>query len=64
MKQVQAVVCDSEYNVGTVFLFSVRNRHPAMITLNLGDSGVPAVCQCHSRSTVDLSVACCHVMST
>ena len=42
MKQVQAAVCDSEYNVGTLSIFSVGNRRRTMITLNLGDSGVPA----------------------
>ena len=61
VKQVQAAVCDSEYNVGTLSVFSVGNRRRAMITLNQGDSGVPVPFQIDSGS---LSVACCHVTST
>ena len=73
--QVHAAVCDNEYNVGTLSVFSVRNRRRATITLDLGDSGVQIVILngyenidrnmfFHSRSTVDLNVACCHVMRT
>ena len=59
-KRVHSAVCNSEYNDGTLSVFSVGNTRRAMITLNLG----AAACQCHSRSTMDLNVACCHVMST
>ena len=50
VKQVQAAVCDSEYNVGTLSVFSVGNRRRAMITLNLCDSGVPVSFQIDSGS--------------
>ena len=50
VKQVQAAVCDSEYNVGTLSVFSVGKRRRAMITLNLGDSGVPVPFQIDSGS--------------
>ena len=48
--QVQAAVCSSEYNVGTLSVFSVGNRRRAMITLNLGASGVPVPFQIDSGS--------------
>ena len=48
--QVQAAVCSSEYNVGTLSVFSVANRRRVMITLNLGDSGVPVPFQIDSGS--------------
>ena len=50
MKQIQAAVCSSEYNVGTLSVFSVGNRRRAMITLSLGDSGVPVPFQTDSGS--------------
>ena len=50
VKQVQAAVCDSEYNVGTLSVFSVGNRCRAMITLNLGGNGVPVQFQIDSGS--------------
>ena len=50
MKQVQAAASDSEYNGGTLSVFSVGNRRRAMITLNLGDSGVPVPFQIDSGS--------------
>ena len=50
VKQVQAALCDSEYNVGTLSVFSVGNRRRTMITLNLGDSGVPVPFQIDSGS--------------
>ena len=50
MTQVQAAVCSSEYNVGTLSVFSVGNRRRAMITLNLGASGVPVPFQIDSGS--------------
>ena len=53
MKQRQAAVCDIEYNVGTLSVFSVGNRRRAMITLNLGDSGVPMPFQ------IDRGYECC-----
>ena len=53
MKQGQAAVCDSEYNVGTLSVFSVGNRRRAMITLNLGDSEVPMPFQ------IDRGYECC-----
>ena len=49
-KQVQAAASDSEYNGGTLSVFSVGNRRRAMITLNLGDSGVPVLFQIDSGS--------------
>ena len=53
MKQRQAAVCDIEYNVGTLSVFSVGNRRRAMITLNLGNSGVPMPFQ------IDRGYECC-----
>ena len=50
VKQVQAAVCSSEYNVGTLSVFSVGIRRHAMVTLNLGDSGVPMPFQIDSGS--------------
>ena len=50
VKQVQAAVCDSEYSVGTFSVFIVGNKRRAMITLNLGDSGVPVPFQIDSGS--------------
>ena len=50
VKQIQAAVCSSEYNVGTLSVFSVGNRRRAMTILNLGDSGVPVPFQIDSGS--------------
>ena len=50
VKQVQAAASGSEYNVGTLFVFSVGNKRCAMIIMNLGDSGVPVPFQIDSES--------------